>query len=284
MATGSRQFTLVVAASNSVGRLQADFICDGVSDQITIQNALDVLQEQGGGCLQLLEGTYWLDTQGIKPQGRQLRLLELDSDNIMLRGLGAATCLCLDQAALPQLVDLGCPVCQLLYVGGRNFQLLDLVLDGGCDAALQANLRAATQGSAAQCLPMTCGLRLGMTAEDARLRNLILRNCSYIAVDSLAAASSLCDCQVVNCSCGLYLSGPQPLVSQCRLQGCDTSVYAEGSGLLAQACFISQDSGCGIYCFNSSHVLLRGNLFRGVAQPVCLSHCQQVVEQDNISY
>lgn len=54
--------TLVVAASNSSqrGKDLADYVCDGVSDQVEINNALAALGAVGG-CVLLLEGTYIVD-------------------------------------------------------------------------------------------------------------------------------------------------------------------------------------------------------------------------------
>ncbi len=51
--------TRVVAASNSsfLGRMQADYVCDGVDDHVELQAAVDALPS-GGGKVLLLEGTF----------------------------------------------------------------------------------------------------------------------------------------------------------------------------------------------------------------------------------
>ncbi|NVM21302.1 MAG: right-handed parallel beta-helix repeat-containing protein [Desulfobacterales bacterium] len=62
-----RTVTLVVAASNSSARskAQADYICDGTSDEVEIQAAIDALPA-GGGEVQLLEGIFII-TDDILP-------------------------------------------------------------------------------------------------------------------------------------------------------------------------------------------------------------------------
>lgn len=52
-----RAATLIVAASNSLDKYRADYICDGTDDYVEIQDALDALPV-GGGKVLLLDGTY----------------------------------------------------------------------------------------------------------------------------------------------------------------------------------------------------------------------------------
>ncbi len=52
--------TYVVAASDSVNKEKADYICDGASDQTEINAAINALPASGGRVL-LLEGTYYID-------------------------------------------------------------------------------------------------------------------------------------------------------------------------------------------------------------------------------
>lgn len=49
--------TFVVAASNSLNKARADYVCDGVDDQVEIQAALDALPDTGGE-VALTEGTF----------------------------------------------------------------------------------------------------------------------------------------------------------------------------------------------------------------------------------
>ena len=66
---GALAKTIVVAASNSLNRGQANYVCDGVNDHVEIQAALDALPATGGEVL-LLEGTYYLAV-GVSPNSYQ---------------------------------------------------------------------------------------------------------------------------------------------------------------------------------------------------------------------
>lgn len=80
----SRSATIVVAASDaySKSREQADFICDGVNDEVQIQAAIDALPV-GGGIVQLSEGVFHCGRSG----GSQIKL----SSGAWLNGMGKAT-------------------------------------------------------------------------------------------------------------------------------------------------------------------------------------------------
>lgn len=73
---GQATATLVVAAADSSwrGRESADYICDGVSDQVQINDALDWLVSDGrtGGKVMLLEGTYVIDDDILMPSHTQI--------------------------------------------------------------------------------------------------------------------------------------------------------------------------------------------------------------------
>jgi len=55
-----RVATLVVAANNSTdrGKAQADYVCDGVNDQVEIQAAINAIAAVSGGTVRLLSGIY----------------------------------------------------------------------------------------------------------------------------------------------------------------------------------------------------------------------------------
>lgn len=57
----TRSATFVVAANDSsaLSKQQADYVCDGVDDQVEIQAAIDALPTHGGKII-LLDGLYWI--------------------------------------------------------------------------------------------------------------------------------------------------------------------------------------------------------------------------------
>lgn len=63
--TNGEQYFLLVAANDSatVVKNKADYVCDGVADDVQIQAALDAAKSQGGGIVQLSEGTFNLAAQ-----------------------------------------------------------------------------------------------------------------------------------------------------------------------------------------------------------------------------
>jgi len=74
--------TLVVAANDSKDKTRADYQCDGVSDQVEINNAITTLPASGGE-VSLLEGTFIVD--GITNS------IIISKDNVTLVGTGAGT-------------------------------------------------------------------------------------------------------------------------------------------------------------------------------------------------
>ncbi|GAG66874.1 unnamed protein product, partial [marine sediment metagenome] len=71
--------TFVIAASNSLDTVRADYVCDGTDDQVTINGALGDLPAQGGKIL-LLEGTYDISAA-----------ITITDDDITIQGCGKNT-------------------------------------------------------------------------------------------------------------------------------------------------------------------------------------------------
>ncbi len=71
--------TKIVAASNSLNKNKADYVCDGTADEVQINQALNALPSTGG-YVHLLEGTYSINANIVIP-----------NDNISLVGGGKGT-------------------------------------------------------------------------------------------------------------------------------------------------------------------------------------------------
>ena len=84
--SGSPSATVTVAASNSVRSGGAQYVCDGTSDEVEIQAAINALPT-AGGVVQLLEGTY------------DIRNPITMRSNMWLRGQGPGTILKMNKAA-----------------------------------------------------------------------------------------------------------------------------------------------------------------------------------------
>jgi hypothetical protein len=73
-----RTATKIVAANDSLDKTRADYVCDGINDQVEIQAAINALATTGG-TVKLLEGTYTI--------GATINL----ASNVILEGCGKGT-------------------------------------------------------------------------------------------------------------------------------------------------------------------------------------------------
>ncbi len=240
---GRRAATLVLAAANSRDSSRADFVCDGVSDQLTIKQALAALPDSGGSLL-LLEGDYWLDTAGVSEVNGVLRLIEIDKPNVRLCGAGPATRLRLSADAVT--AD---AACRLLYISAANCSLQALTLDGGSSGP--DNLYA---------------VWLGADADGARITSTTLRNCSAGGLYALSDDVLLHGCDLLYCGCGAVLTG-----NDCRLLAnaasyCTTGLLIEGGRCEACANRVLHATSCGIHFSYAVGGALLGNTV--IDQPV----------------
>lgn len=74
-----RTSTLVIAAYNSKDKLRADYVCDGVGDQVEINQAINDLPTSGGKII-LLEGNYNLSAS-----------INITKSNVTIEGQGPGT-------------------------------------------------------------------------------------------------------------------------------------------------------------------------------------------------
>ena len=105
--------TFVVAASNSLHKDRADFICDGIDDQEEIQAAIDALPESGGTII-LLEGTYNISAP-----------INILKNNITLAGVGWATKIYIVNGSNCDAIVIGNGLTSL-----SNIVIRDLQIDG----------------------------------------------------------------------------------------------------------------------------------------------------------
>jgi len=111
--TDKRTATLIVAAHNSKNKEGADYICDGVDDDIQIQAAINSLTN--GGKIVFLEGDFNISSR-----------IELFTEDIILEGQGAST-------------NLNCLVGSdsMIALQGSNIYIRDFKFQGStCNEAL----------------------------------------------------------------------------------------------------------------------------------------------------
>jgi len=115
---GGRSATLVVAAANAsaASKAVADYVCDGVDDQVELNAARAALQALGGGKLVLTEGTFTFSD-----------VLKLCS-NLLIEGQGQATLL---KVSVPQYFNWGMiTVSNSVEPNPKNITIRDLAFDG----------------------------------------------------------------------------------------------------------------------------------------------------------
>jgi len=69
---GALATTILVAAADSLNQGQANFVADGVNDEVEIQAALDALPATGGE-VKLLDGTYYIESSLVLDSYQTLR-------------------------------------------------------------------------------------------------------------------------------------------------------------------------------------------------------------------
>lgn len=115
----TRSASIVIAASDSSAKsmAQADYVCDGTNDDVTIQDAINSLQS--GGKVQLMEGNY------------DIRATLLIPGNITLQGIHGCTVLTCPSAV--GLTDWKVIKEQTANTG--NIVIKDIIIDGTDHAA-----------------------------------------------------------------------------------------------------------------------------------------------------
>lgn len=117
--------TFVVAASDSLNKEKADYICDGTADDVQIQAAIDALNGNGGSVV-LMEGTFYINAP------ISISNTSPADDNVTLQGQGDSTVL--------KLPDGNSTSIAIIYISGgdptvKNTIIRDLKIDGNKDNA-----------------------------------------------------------------------------------------------------------------------------------------------------
>ena len=73
--------SLTIASKDSPNKQKADYVCDGIADQVEIQKAIDSLPSSGG-MIELFEGTFNFSDD-----------VEITKSNVTIKGAGRSTIL-----------------------------------------------------------------------------------------------------------------------------------------------------------------------------------------------
>ena len=258
---GRRTATVVVAAADSLDKTRADLVCDGVSDQITINQAVAALPASGGRVL-LLEGSYHLDCVNAEPDLFGDRtLITITADNVSLAGQGRSTRLILaDEAAESGAV-------YLLSAEGADFQASDFVLDGNSENNEDADV---------------CGLVLADGADGASLTRVKAQNCSGFGLASLSEDASVIACAAYGCGAGLALMGGHAQARACCFAGNDSGVSISGGQHIISECSVYDNSESGIGGAGGVRCLICNNIMWGQPLGIDLTAASDFLISGNI--
>ena len=200
----TRGATFIIAASDSseASRAQADYICDGVNDEVEIQSAIDALPVVGGS-IELLEGNYYIDYT------IQIR------DRLHMRGAGA------ESTVLNCGPTLAAPMFE--YSGDTSalftdFRDMYLYVEPGLSA--------------------THGVKFSNSTGDKYLENVFFQGFSdYNVYDDHGWHSRYISCIFEghygvpdNRGTGLYISGDDYKIIGCKFLYNDDGCYVRGQG------------------------------------------------------
>jgi hypothetical protein len=141
--------TLVIAASNSPDKSLANYVCDGINDQVEINAAIKALKSQIGA-VELMEGNYSISTP------------ILVNNNLTLFGQGENTKITLANNSNRNMIENA-------KNAGVNVSIHDLALDG--------NIKNQTQGRTGW---NNCAIK--RTGNNGRYEGLFISNCEGFGI------------------------------------------------------------------------------------------------------
>lgn len=149
-----------------------DYVCDGISDDVQIQQAIDDVVNAGGGVIYLQIGTY--DIQNT--------ISKSSFSNVVIRGCGGGTILKLGNNVNKNMVS---------FSSSNNFLLEDLVIDGNRDNQTTEKV----------------GIELG-SCYNFRVNRVDFKNVSYIGLSLRNSYKfTVSNCWADNCKLGFWSGG-----------------------------------------------------------------------------
>lgn len=195
--------TVIVAASDSVNKDKADYVCDGTNDEVEINNAINSLPS-GGGKVLLLEGTYYLSNP-----------ISITLSNVSLEGMGKSTVLYLTDNSN----------CNVIHVGDGSSSYSDISIS---KLHIDANKANQSQGY---------GIYFEGSSS-AYLHRMYVSNCFINNAHDAGAGfyycydSSISSCTIRNCGVGIDQEGDSTDVTHDNLRIVNNFIYScDGAGI-----------------------------------------------------
>jgi hypothetical protein len=213
----TRSATIVIAASNSSAKskAQADYVCDGIDDNVEIQTALDLIKTLGGRVL-LTEGTYHITATLIPTSvsgGNRA------GNKVILSGMSTGAILLWEGAPEGWIIDVP---------HAWGFKVENLSFDGNANAGNGLRIYGSVVES------------IVITAQRNSFHNLHFIHCTtaiQIGIDgtSMSATNYFHHTQIDECTNGIYLNSSN--ADQVNfyggiINGCENAIFAHVSGVV----------------------------------------------------
>ena len=208
------EFTYVVAASDSVNPSAADYVSDGVADEVQINAAITAANAAGGGIVYLMEGTFIVDTSVLM------------QDNVTLQGAGDGTVI--------RFADNTDPISMDFVVGGsgtvHDIVIRDLTIDANDDGqGVNDNVAGIgiSAGSGAGTTSLRGGLIENVSIFDTKARIFDLQGSDHLVVDNIFA-----DCNNQNSSTfsAILTSSTNVRITNSHIVDCSILLFNSANG------------------------------------------------------
>lgn len=257
-----RVATLLVAASDALDRTraQADYICDGVADDVQINAALNALPASGGRVM-LSEGTFTLADS-----------ITIPANNITLRGQGRSTLIDGDGLATGEHA--------IVISGVTNAVIKKLAIqtqDGGDKTCHCIALSNGCNSFTIESVTIVDSDSDGINISGTNILNGIIRDCSIEGADdtgiycSMTGGNFMLRIHILDC----FITG-------CGLDG--MKLYDVNYGLIeGNACYTNGNNG--IYIVNTDYVTIDDNMcILNTLQGIYLLGVDNSTIEDNLCY
>lgn len=173
--------SMQLAATDTISKAGADYICDGTADDVDIQAAIDAVSGNGGGVILLKAGTYTIATS-IVPKS-----------NVTLLGEGVATLIKGSANIYAIQSDVSTAV--------SDFTLDNLKFKGRVTSTPSVPTRARTTSGSGLTGAIQMTGSLNTSSSYPVITNIIIRNCIFQNIESLPVLIDGCSGKITMMGC-----------------------------------------------------------------------------------
>jgi parallel beta-helix repeat protein len=288
-----RTATRIVAASNSLDKSSADYICDGVHDEEEINKAISDLVDVGGTVL-LLEGTYNIGSAGTKVIEFEEYQIELPygiyiTSNVRLIGQGKSTVLVLD---INNFNAEEYSLNTLILSDSQSVEVSDLVIDGSFSSLPIALIFLFNVGNSSV---LNCTIQHSFygififDSNNCTIANNIINGISFYGIYTFEANNCIISGNVCNNNGGgiaLYFSNRNIISdNECYNSTYNTGieVFNSSNNYIGGNVCISNEYGIYIDMNSSSNVVCSNVLYMNRMDGICIVANDNLISENIIT-